>query len=40
MKKLLLMATALLFAYTADLFAQKGELSWEGDGSPSNPYKV
>ncbi|MDD7590671.1 MAG: hypothetical protein SPJ75_02385, partial [Candidatus Onthomorpha sp.] len=40
MKKLLLMATALLFACTADLFAQKGELSWEGDGSPSNPYKV
>ncbi len=37
MKKLLLMATALLFACTADLFAQ---LSWEGDGSASNPYKV
>ena len=37
MKKLLLMATALLFACTADLFAQ---LSWEGDGSASNPYEV
>ncbi len=37
MKKLLLMATALLFACTADLFAQ---LSWEGNGSASNPYKV
>ncbi|MGM9808035.1 MAG: T9SS type A sorting domain-containing protein [Candidatus Onthomorpha sp.] len=37
MKKLLLMATALLFACTADLFAQ---LSWEGDGTASNPYKV
>ncbi len=40
MKKLLLMATALLFACTADLFAQKGELSWEGEGTVSNPYKV
>ena len=40
MKKLLLMATALLFACTADLFAQEGELSWEGDGSASDPYKV
>ena len=39
MKKLLLMATALLFACTADLFAQK-ELSWEGEGTVSNPYKV
>ena len=39
MKKLLLMATALLFACTADLFAQQ-ELSWEGDGTPSSPYEV
>lgn len=40
MKKLLLMATALLFACTADLFAQKEVLSWVGDGSASNPYEV
>ena len=39
MKKLLLMATALLFACTADLFAQE-ELSWEGDGSAISPYEV
>ena len=39
MKKLLLMATALLFACTADLFAE-GELSWVGDGSAISPYEV
>ena len=37
MKKLLLMATALLFACTADLFAQ---LSWEGTGTEDNPYLI
>ena len=40
MKKLLLMATALLFACTADLFAQEGELSWVGEGTVSSPYEV
>ena len=37
MKKLLLMATALLFAYTADLFAQ---ITWQGSGTKEEPYKV
>ena len=36
MKKLLLMATALLFAYTADLFAQEGGENTPGS-SPDNP---
>ena len=37
MKKLLLMATALLFACTADLFAQ---ITWHGNGSKDNPYLI
>ncbi|MCI6417222.1 MAG: hypothetical protein MR791_07825, partial [Bacteroidales bacterium] len=36
MKKLLLMATALLFACTADLFAQ----NWQGHGTKDNPYLI
>ncbi len=37
MKKLLLMATALLFACTADLFAQ---ITWQGNGSKDYPYLI
>ena len=37
MKKLLLMATALLFACTADLFAQ---ITWQGNGTKDDPYEV
>ena len=37
MKKLLLMATALLFACTADLFAQ---ITWHGNGTKDNPYLI
>ena len=37
MKKLLLMATALLFACTADLFAQ---ITWHGTGTKDNPYLI
>ncbi|MCI7465098.1 MAG: hypothetical protein MSB01_02240, partial [Bacteroidales bacterium] len=37
MKKLLLMATALLFACTADLFAQ---ITWHGNGTKDDPYEV
>ena len=37
MKKLLLMATALLFACTADLFAQ---ITWQGSGTKEEPYEV
>ena len=37
MKKLLLMATALLFACTADLFAQ---ITWQGNGSKADPYLI
>ena len=37
MKKLLLMATALLFACTADLFAQ---ITWHGNGTKNNPYLI
>ena len=40
MKKLLLMATALLFACTADLFAEEEVLSWVGEGTVSSPYEV
>ncbi|MCI5716223.1 MAG: hypothetical protein MR279_06365, partial [Bacteroidales bacterium] len=36
MKKLLLMATALLFACTADLFAQ----NWQGHGTKDDPYLI
>lgn len=38
MKKLLLMATALLFAYTADLFAQ--QVPWEGRGTKEEPFLI
>ena len=37
MKKLLLMATALLFACTTDLFAQ---ITWHGNGTKDNPYLI
>lgn len=40
MKKILFMAAAILFACTANLFAQKGELSWVGNGTASSPYEV
>lgn len=39
MKKILLMAAAILFACTANLFAQ-GDLSWVGNGTASSPYEV
>ena len=39
MKKILLMAAAMLFACTANLFAEE-ELSWVGDGTASRPYEV
>ncbi|MCI7035144.1 MAG: hypothetical protein MR963_06335, partial [Bacteroidales bacterium] len=39
MKKLLLMATALLFACTADLFAQEGGENTPGS-SPDNPILI
>ena len=39
MKKILFMAAAILFACTANLFAQE-ELSWDGDGTASSPYEV
>ena len=39
MKKLLLMATALLFACTADLFAQKGGETTQ-DGSQEHPFLI
>ena len=39
MKKILFMAAAILFACTANLFAEE-ELSWVGDGTASRPYEV
>ncbi|MDY4933787.1 MAG: hypothetical protein SO118_08260, partial [Candidatus Onthomorpha sp.] len=39
MKKLLLMATALLFACTADLFAQQGGETTQ-DGSQEHPFLI
>ena len=39
MKKLLLMATALLFACTADLFAE-GEHTLRGSGTVNDPFLI
>ena len=39
MKKILLMAAAMLFACTANLCAEE-DLSWVGDGTASRPYEV